>query len=293
MNRRVFLGAMTAMTATLATARAAFAEGSHQLERIGVQLYTVRDAMKADVAGTLAKVAKVGYNDVEFAGYFDHTPKQIREILDQNHLQAPSAHVEFTTLGEGWPKVLEAAHTVGHKLLVCPWIPEEVGKGQDRWQKSAEAFNKAGEASKKAGIQFAYHNHNFEFKEESYGKPYDLMLTHTDAGLVKFEADLFWMILSGNDPIAYMEKYPGRFAAFHVKDMARGYAKKEVEQSALAAEHMEGVMMDVGSGGIDFAKIFALGRKQGVKYYFVEHDNPKDPFASIANSYRYLHGLKF
>jgi len=293
MNRRIFLGTMATMTAALAAAGRAAAAGTHQLERIGVQLYTVRDAMKADVAKTLARVAQIGYNDVEFAGYFDHTPSQIRALLDQNHLQAPSAHVEYTALGNVWPKQLDAAHTIGHKLLVCPWIPEDVRNSPDGWQRAADLFNQAGEASQKAGIQFAYHNHNFEFKPASIGLPYDFLLRHTDASAVKFEADLFWMILAGGDPIAYMEKYPTRFAAFHVKDLLKGYAKKEVEPGDLAEAHIKGVMLEVGSGGIDFAKILEVARQQGVKYYFVEHDHPTSAFDSIARSYRYLHDLRF
>ena len=294
MDRRIFLGAMAGtMAATMVDGRSAFAEGSHRLDRIGVQLYTVRDAMKTDFAGTLAQVAKIGYNEVEFAGYFDHTPKEVRAILDQNHLQAPSAHVDFALLGADWEKTLDAAHIVGHKILVCPWIPDEIRNAPGGWQQAADTLNHAGEISHKAGIQLAYHNHNFEFHEVNGKKPYDTLLAKTDAALVKMEIDLFWMILAGSDPVAYMEKNPGRVVCLHVKDMVRGYGKKEDEQSALDAAHMEKVMVDVGSGGINFGRIFEVARRTGVKHYFVEHDNPKVPLESLRNSWRYLNDLRF
>ncbi len=289
MNRRVFLGAMTA---ALATARTASAAASHQLDRIGLQLYTVRNQMKADMAGTLAQVAKAGYNDVEFAGYFDHTPKQVREMLDANKLTAPAAHLELSMLSaEQWPKTLELAHTIGHKLLVCPWIAEEERSAPGSWEKTAEAFNQAGERVRKAGLQFAYHNHNFEFGGAEGKRGYDVLLQHTDAANVSFEADLFWMTFAGADPLAYMAKYPKRFVSLHLKDMAKGMTTRSTKDNEMAIG--DAAQVDVGQGGIDFAKILEVAPAHGVKYYFVEQDNAKDPIAMITNSQRYLRGLKF
>ena len=140
------------------------ADKTRKLERIGMQLYTVRDLMKADVDGTLAKVAAIGYNEVEFAGYFDHAPKDIRAMLDKHKLTAPSEHVSYEVVQNKWPETLDAAQIVGHKFIVCPSIDDSQRTKGEAWKRAAEVFNRAGEASKKAGIQFAYHNHTWEFE---------------------------------------------------------------------------------------------------------------------------------
>jgi sugar phosphate isomerase/epimerase len=289
MNRRVFLGAMTA---TLAAARSTFAEASHQLDRIGLQLYTVRDQMKADMAGTLAQVAKAGYNDVEFAGYFEHSPKQVRELLDRNNLRAPAAHLDLAMLsGDQLPKTIEMAHTIGHELLVCPWIDEAARATPAGWEKMADAFNKAGEAAKKAGLRFAYHNHSFEFAGPA-GKPYyDILLAKTDPALVSFEADLFWMTFAGANPLAYLEKHPKRFVSVHIKDMSKSLTLRSSDEKEMGKG--DAAQVDVGQGSMDWGKILAAAKRHGVKYYFVEQDNAKDPIAMITNSQRYLRGLKF
>src|SRR6267142_6575223 len=152
MDRRAFLGTVTA--ATLVSSRLNWAADDLKLDKIGVQLYTVRDAMKQDFEGTLAKVAEVGYREVEFAGYFDHAPEAVRAVLDRNGLSAPGAHVDYDSLKpEKWPRVLEAAKVVGHTYIVNPWIDEKIRKQPDSWKHAAENFNRAGEASQKAGIQ--------------------------------------------------------------------------------------------------------------------------------------------
>src|SRR5215467_15252075 len=162
MNRRTFIG--TSVAASLA-AKASFAGGMPKMVRpIGVQLYTVRDAMKSDFEGTIARVAATGYKEVEFAGYFDHSPKDVRAALDHNGLTAPSCHVTYHFVEKHWGETLEAAKVVGHKYIICPWIDEKQRAEAGGWKRAAELFNKAGEESKKAGIQFGYHNHSFEFQ---------------------------------------------------------------------------------------------------------------------------------
>src|SRR3989449_7686969 len=194
MNRRTFIG--TSVAATLAVSRPSWAaDSAHKIDRIGVQLYTVRDAMKTDFAGTIAKVAATGYKEVEFAGYFDHSPKDVRAILDKNSLVSPSCHVGYDVVEKRWPETLEAAKIVGHSYIICPWIDEKQRAEPGGWNRAAELFNKAGEASKKAGIQFGYHNHSFEFDpaESLGGKlPYDFLLAETDPKLVTMELDLCW-----------------------------------------------------------------------------------------------------
>jgi len=289
MDRRTFLGTMTA--ATLLTRRLGFAADDHKIEKIGLQLYTVRDLMKQDLDGTLSKVAAVGYKEVEFAGYFDHSPKDVRAAVDRHGLTAPSAHIDYKNLGDKFPEVIEAAKVVGHEYLVNPWIDEEIRKQPDGWKQAAETFNRAGEACKKAGIQFAYHNHWFEFLPVNGKLPYDLLLTECDPNLVKMELDLCWITVGGQDPLRYFDRYPGRFPLVHVKDV-----KRVPPVTAGGAQDFGSSMKDmteVGSGIIDWKKIFAQSDKAGIKHYFVEHDNPKKPLESIKKSYDYLARLRF
>ena len=289
MDRRTFLGTMTA--ATLLTRRLSFAADDHKIDKIGLQLYTVRDLMKQDFDGTLAKVAAIGYKEVEFAGYFDHSPKDVRAAVDRRGLTAPSAHIDYKSLGEKFPEVIEAAKVVGHEYLVNPWIEEEIRKQPDGWKHAAETFNRAGEACKKAGIQFAYHNHWFEFLPVNGKLPYDLLLTECDPNLVKMELDLCWITVGGQDPLKYFDRYPGRFPLVHVKDV-----KRVPPVTAGGAQDFGSSMKDmteVGSGIIDWKKIFAQSDKASIKHYFVEHDNPKKPLESIKKSYDYLASLRF
>jgi sugar phosphate isomerase/epimerase len=277
--------------ATLLTRRLAFAADDHKIDKIGLQLYTVRDLMKRDFDGTLAKVAAIGYKEVEFAGYFDHSPKDVRAAVDRRGLTAPSAHIDYKSLGEKFPEVIEAAKVVGHEYLVNPWIEEEIRKQPDGWKHAAETFNRAGEACKKAGIQFAYHNHWFEFLPVNGKLPYDLLLTECDPNLVKMELDLCWITVGGQDPLKYFDRYPGRFPLVHVKDV-----KRVPPVTAGGAQDFGSSMKDmteVGSGIIDWKKIFAQSDKAGIKHYFVEHDNPKKPLESIKKSYDYLASLRF
>ena len=277
MNRRTFLA--TSAAAAVFPPHLGAQTGARKIDKIGLQLYTVRGELKRDFEGTLTKVASIGYRQVEFAGYFDHEPQAIHVLLNRLGISSPSCHVDYRSLGKPLPRVLEAARAIGHRYLVCPWIDEEIRRQPDGWKRAAETLNQAGEASKKAGIQFGYHNHDFEFhpiEGQPDKLPYDILLAETDPQLVKMELDLFWITNGGQDPLAYFDRYPGRFALVHVKDRTA-----------------DGKMTDVGSGAIDWAKIFAQSEKAGIKHYFVEHDQPKSPFDSIRNSYEYLRKLRF
>jgi len=216
LDRRSFLWTVTATTLL---ARFSWAAAEHKIENIGLQLYTVRDAMQRDFEGTLTRVAAIGYTEVEFAGYFDRSPKDIRSLLDRNGLISPSTHVDYEVLGEKWPKEIETSKIIGQSYIICPWIPEEVRNQPDGWKRAAETFNRAGEVSKKAGIQFGYHNHWFEFYPVNGKRPYDSLLEECDPNLVKMEMDLCWIEVGGGDPLDYFRRYPGRFPLVHVKDV--------------------------------------------------------------------------
>jgi sugar phosphate isomerase/epimerase len=281
MNRRTFIG--TAAAATLAT-RFAWSASEHRIEKIGLELYTVRDLLKKDFEGIIAKVAKIGYKEVELAGYLNDLPnvnppvKRAKELLDSNGLSAPSSHISYNMLSvEKWPKVIEASETLGHKYIVNPSIDRALVKTSDGWKKAAEKFNWAGKESARSNIQFGYHNHVEEFKPLPDGKlPYDVLLSECDAKLVKMEMDLGWAHEAHADPLKYFEKYPGRFPLVHVKDFDQN-----------------GKMTEVGSGVIDWKAIFAKSELAGIKHYFVEQDESKDPMESIQKSFDYLEKLRF
>lgn len=291
MDRRHFLGTISA--ATLLSSRLSFAADPHRIERVGVQLYTVRSEIKNNFEGTIAKVAQIGYKEVEFAGYFDHSPKDIRAILDRNGLTGPSAHVEYKALApDQWPQALAAGKIIGHEYIVNPWVPEELRKTPDDWKRVADNFNRAGSESKKVGIQFAYHNHWFEFQPLSDGQlPYDILLKSCDANLVKMELDLCWITVAGKDPLQYFSRYPGRFPLVHVKD-TKGIPTADATKAQDFGSSMK-EMTEVGNGIVDWKRIFAKSGQAGIKHYFVEHDNPSSPFESITKSYQYLEKLRF
>lgn len=281
-DRRRFLAALGSATAGLALGGATAALPACSpatgrrggIDRVGVQLYTVRSLMARDVAGTLEQVADIGYREVEFAGYFDQPPDRLRELLDRLGLAAPSAHVSFDALeGEQWTRTREAAQALGHRYLVIPWLAPEERGSLDDYRRIAARLERAGARVGDAGLQLAYHNHEFEFEPIDGTIPYDI-LAATDPDLVALQLDLFWIRHAGEDAVAYFQRHPGRFPSVHVKDVAE-----------------DGSMVDVGSGVIDWPAIFAHADTAGIRHFFVEHDQPADPLASIRNSYRHLSRL--
>jgi sugar phosphate isomerase/epimerase len=294
MNRRTFIG--TSIAAAVAASRPAWSAETHHIDRVGLQLYTVRDLMKKDFEATIAKVAQIGYKEVEFAGYFGHSPQDVRAILEKDGLTSPSAHVGYDIVETKWPETLDAAHAIGHNFVVCPWIDIKQRGTPDGWKRAAELFNRAGESAQKAGIQFAYHNHAFEFEpSEALGNkmPYDFLLESTDPKLVKMELDLCWITVGAQDPLKYFDRNPGRFPLVHVKDWTSKGPGGNDYGGATGASKKPGHMTDVGQGEIDWKRIFAKSDKAGIQHYFVENDEPKSPFDDIKISYDYLSKLTF
>ena len=253
-----------------------------------MQLYTLRDLMQRDMPGTLRQVAGIGYRNVEFAGYSDRTPQQVRALLDELELRAPSAHVPLEALRKDLAGAVAAAAVVGHRYIICPYAE---GKSEADWQRLAADLNRFGKAAQERGMQLAYHNHDFEFRPVAGGTrtPYDVLLAEADPALVQMQLDLFWAVKAGQDPLALFAKHPGRFPLVHVKDMrdVRG-------AQALAPDDRDGVgahMVDVGAGEIDFRRIFGRAEQAGLQYYVVEHDAPKDPIASVRTSFGNLRGM--
>ena len=179
MERREFVRVMASAGVAIACSGMRRPPHAARLDRIGLQLYTVRDVLEHDFEGTLARVAEIGYKEVEFAGYFNHSPADVRAILDRHGLASPAVHVGSIE-PDAWKASLDAAHVIGHEYIVVPWVPQEKRMTLDGWEKVAEDFNRAARTAHDAGIQFAYHNHDFEFPRMEGQVPYDVLLQNTD-----------------------------------------------------------------------------------------------------------------
>lgn len=241
------------------------------LPAIGLQLYTIRSVLDDDFRGTMEQVAEMGYDEVEFAGYYDRSPEDIGALLDDLGLAAPAAHVSLERIREAPEAVIQTATTVGHQYVVCPYLSEADRGSLDDYRSVAEELTRFGERCSDAGLQLAYHNHDFEFIEMDGTLPYDVLLSETDPEHVQMELDLYWVIEAGRDPLDYIERDPARYPLCHVKDRSK-----------------DGEMTSVGKGTVDFPALFRAG---SFEHYFVEHDNPKAPMESIEIGYRTLNQL--
>ena len=282
-SRREFLdtlGRMALGAAALGCARVgAFApQGASRRIPIGLQLYTVRSLMQRDFDGTLARVADIGYREVEFAGYFGRTPAQVREALARHGLAAPSTHIALPADDAAWGRTLADAKEIGHDWVTIAWLDAPLRRTSDDWARIADRFNRLGALAREAGLRFAYHNHDFEFARAGRGMRFDTLLMRTDPAFVDFEMDVYWVTKAGADPMWYLRHHAGRFPMLHLKDATTAPERR---------------MVDVGAGTIDFAALLTLARDQGASHAFVEHDEPADPLASIRASYSYLSSLTY
>lgn len=274
MNRREFvIGTMASAVAGPALAKPGCT--IPEAHRAGLQLYTIRELMGEDLPAALALVAGIGYRFVEFAGYFDHQPAEIRRLLDDLGLNAPAAHVGQTDLEDNIETLVETASVLGHDYIVLGGLHRADRSSLDAYRRAADKFNAWGETARRNGIRFAYHNHAFEFDDMDGRLPYDVLLERTDPELVDFELDLYWTRAAGKDPLKYFERFSGRFPLWHIKDMDAA-----------------GEMTNVGDGLIDFAAILDHAEQAGLQYGFVEHDRPTDPAATIRRSFTALARLR-
>ncbi len=274
LSRRKFLRSSSILATAALLPVSAFAQG-RRVENVGLQLYTLRNEMSQDFEGTLARVAELGYKEMEFAGYFGRSASDVRRILDRNGMTSPASHIQLQALRDDLEGEVERAATLGQKYIVVPILPENQRSISD-YQRTADYLNTAGEVCKQVGIKMGYHNHSFEFEETDGLIPYDILLDETEADLVDMELDLYWARNAGVDPVSYFQSHPGRFSMLHVKDMDQF-----------------GRMVDVGSGEINFAEIFSHADGAGFKHFFVEHDRPGNGLASVAVSIYTLRNIVF
>ena len=240
-----------------------------RIDKIGLQLYTVRKAMAKDIEGTIAAVAAAGVREVEFAGYYNKPPAWWRALLKANGLSAPSTHIGLPKTDAEWVPLFAQAKAMEHNWVIVPYVGTEFRGSADNWKRLADRLNAGGALARKAGLNFGYHNHDFEFEPVGKTTGYELLMANTDKSNVDLELDIYWAVKAGQDPIKMLKRWRGRFACCHVKD---------------AGPPPERAMLDVGAGTIDFPAILDVGRAQGLKHWFIEHDEPKDPMASVKAS---------
>ena len=253
-------------------------QSAQRLDRIGIQLYTVRRDMERDFEGTLARVAEIGYREVEFAGYYGRSASDVRAVLARVGLTAPASHVGLPDFRRDVDGVIAMASGIGASYLVVPWLDESQRKTLDDYRRIGQELNGIGEKVRAAGMRLGYHNHDFELARMDGRLPLDVLLEEADPNLVVLELDLYWAVKGGIDPIAYFAQYPRRIHLVHVKD------------SAGAPEHRQ---VDVGKGTINFAQIFARREQAGIRHAFVEHDNPPSTAETMASSYQFLSQLRW
>ncbi|MGI4805820.1 MAG: sugar phosphate isomerase/epimerase family protein [Janthinobacterium lividum] len=227
------------------------------VQNVGIQLYSVRKDMLADAPGTLKKLAAIGYKNLESAGsekgsYYGLKPKEFKNMASDLGMKLLSGHVH---IDQNWQKTVDEAAESGQTYLICSVMPSD-GQTVSNYKRTAEVFNKSGETAAKSNLVFGYHNHESEFEKENGQVLYDVLLNETDPNKVKFEMDLGWLILTGNDPSAYFKKYPGRFPLWHLKDMSK------------TGRHST----EFGKGDIDLKALLAQAKASGMKNYFVEQE---------------------
>lgn len=292
MNRRSFLQTAATASAALAVSPLAFCSPAPQPQNsgIGIQIYTLRDLLKENFSGTLKQVADIGYQHVELFGYRDGAyfgvpVKQLNTLLQDLGLQSYSCHIPTGatepelkgTVTNDIERAANDARILGQQFLICPYLTEPERQSIDQYKKLAETFNRAGEICRQYGIQFGYHNHDFEFFPLDNQLPFDILLNETDPALVQFELDIYWINKAGFSHFDYFDKFPGRFPLWHVKDM-----DKSPEQA----------FAEVGQGTIPWPDTFKAAKTAGMQYFFVEQDVCKrPPLESITMSYQYLKSI--
>ena len=318
LSRRNFLGGLTFATAAapivLPFGSRVFA-ANKGIKRIGVQLFSIPKVTESDFAGTMKKLAAIGFKEIEFygpysfsapedkdrwqsvtpslgfsgSGFFGLTAKQVKKILDDNGLSAPSMHTGLVSLQWAMGPLAEAANTLGSRYVVLPSAATHTSL--DNYKKQAEEFNKFGNEARKHGIRFAYHNHGNGLKELDGKVPFDLILETTDPDLVFFQMDIYWMTAAGADVVSYLDKYPKRFRLMHVKDMS-----KEVRFSGDGGDPQQWMelfpfLTDAGSGVIDLEKIIPSAQKSGIEHFIIERDLAPNGLEDLKNGFNYLKKL--
>ena len=257
---------------------------------IGLQLFTVSDHIQKDLVGTFKRVHEIGYRDVEIGGtfnYYGKKPAELKRILNDSGLRPLSMHCTDEQLKTHLQKSIADARECGISYIGLASLDDQDRKSLDAIKRDAEWFNHLGEAINKAGGHFFYHGHNFDYASVGGVIEYDELLRRTDPKLANFQLDCFWCVRAGKDPVDYFNRFPGRFLQLHIKDLKPGY------KPSTGGDDRPGAFTEVGSGVIDWRRIFKAAPKGGLRHYYVEQDETdRDSLESAKISYDYLHNLK-
>jgi sugar phosphate isomerase/epimerase len=279
MDRRAFVHSLTASLAAARLRPRTLTAGA-RLDRIGLELYSVRDAMRRDPERTLAAVSAIGYKDVELLwsfGNFGRTPQQVRTTLDHEGLRAPSAHIAPEILLTDWTRSLDTAKLLGHEYLIVPSLTAATQHSLDAWRDWADKFNVAGAAARRAGIWLAFHNEPDHMKLIDGVVPYDVFVDRTDPSVVRLQLDMGNMAQGGGDPFQYLERHRDRYWSFHIKDVVADRSHDT----------------ELGKGALDLRRFLAAIPDLKHKPLYVEQEAASDQLASAGTNYRYLSALEF
>jgi sugar phosphate isomerase/epimerase len=245
---------------------------------IGLQLYTLRDVINKDVKGTIKQLTDWGYTKFETYGYsngqlFGMPSKEFNDYVKSLGARVVSGHYGIDIIRGDFARAVADAKAAGQEYVVLPWI-DEPNRTLDGYKRIIDDVNKAAEIAKAGGVRMGYHNHDFEFQTVGDKTAFEMLMEGLDPNLVSFELDLYWVVRAGHDPEKIFAKYPGRFEQWHVKDMDKTAPGKNA---------------DIGTGSIDFKKLFAFAGQSGMKHWYVEQETyPVDPMSSTKNSIDYL-----
>lgn len=300
-SRRTFLehGSLALAAMTCLNARAAPSSNGPLNRPIGLQIYTVREAAAKDLPATLKAIAAIGYREVELAGLPTRSAAEMRTLLDDCGLTAPSMHASMSDLQTGLQQRIDYAKALGLQYLVCsfPWTADSrfrtapgggnalaAGISLDDWKWNAEQLNRIGEVANKAGVRCGYHNHNMEFRSYGGVVAYDELLRRTDPALVTMELDIAWVVTAGADPLHYLTRHANRISLLHVKEVRKGLRT--------VLDRLDSQTTEVGSGQIDWRRLFAAMNPDHIRHYFVEQENfERPPLDAVRISYEYLRAL--
>lgn len=318
MNRRTFLqSAATLALAGAATRNAwggATVAGGRLLSSVGLQLFSLPKLLEADFEGTLALIAGMGYRSVELygpypfsarsaherwaavtpslgfsgSGFFGRTATEVAALLKRHQLSAPSIHTDYETLRTQMEPLAEAAHVLGSEYVVLPSIPAARRKTLDDYRRVADEFNEIGDAGRRKGVRFAYHNHGYGLKEVDGVTPLRVLLDRTDASRVWLEMDLFWTVAGGVDPAKLFAAYPNRYALVHLKDMTKSVRFSGDGGDAQQWIELFPYMTTAGDGVLDLRLIIQQAQRAGVRHFIVEQDRVDAPERALRRSFDYL-----
>ncbi len=260
LNRRGFLQLSIAAASGLAAARLLASER----RALGVQLYTVRQEAERDLPAVLEAIRKIGYTEVEtYWDIYEHPATELRRMINGHGLNAPSGHFNY----DGLESKIDYAKSLGVEYVICPMLPESMWFTLDGYKQAAYQFHTWGEKIHQAGMQFGFHNHNYEFRRFGDTTGFETMMKRCDPKLVCIEMDCYWIAQAGGDSLQMFQQYGNRIKLLHLKDRKPGFPTTQVKDAA--AEHFT----EVGAGTVHWQEIFAAAEKNGVKHLFVERDS--------------------